>query len=117
VWEKVKRLGRNQRTILKVLAPCGGPPQPLEAVRWLAALEVHGSREALVIPDEGEAQEATEPRLASSFRDSFARSVDRLEERGLVRRATYPAAPEVTYLAPTEDGWAAIETLGLVPGR
>lgn len=109
MWEKVKRLGRNQRTILKVLAPCGGPPQPVEAVRWLAALEAQGRREALREDPEGGIE------VAPSFQAAFDRSLDRLGERGLVERTTFASAPGLVYVAPTADGWAAIETLGLAP--
>lgn len=109
LWEKVKRLGRNQRAILKVLAPCGGPPQPVEAVRWLAALEVHGRRDVLVEADGGGLA------LSTGFRTSLDRSLDRLEERGLVEHLVPPSAPGTTYVMPTVDGWAAIETLGLAP--
>lgn len=112
VWEKVKRLGRNQRTILRVLAPCGGPPQPVEAVRWLAALEAHDRREALREAPDGQGLE-----LTPDFQAAVDRSLDRLEERGLVERMRLPAASGVAYVAPTADGWAAIETLGLAPDR
>lgn len=108
VWEKVKRLGRNQRTILKVLAPCGGPPQPVEPVRWLVALEVHGRRQAVVDGGDG-------PEIDPAFRASVDGSLERLEDRGLVARTTYPAVPGTTFVSPTADGWGAIETLGLAP--
>lgn len=110
MWEKVKRLGRNQRTILKVLAPCGGPPQPLEAVRWLVALEVHPRREAVVEAADGEGL-ALDP----DFRASVDGSLARLEERGLVERVIYVAAPGITYVVPTGDGLAAAGMLGLGP--
>lgn len=111
MWEKVKRLGRNQRTILKVLAPCGGPPQPEESVRWLAALEAHPRREALrPAPGDGGFE------VTPAFQAAFGRSLDRLGERGLVERFTVASAPGVPYVAPTADGWAAIEMLGLRPG-
>lgn len=108
VWDKVKWLGRNQRAVLRVLAPCGGPPQPVEAVRWLVALEVHPRREALVDSDDGLS-------LEPGFQASVDGSLDRLEERGLVTLADYPSAPGVTWVSPTADGWDAIETLGLAP--